>query len=60
MTVKEIERELEVVERGANSNADMRHVAGLIARGVWEIARQLAKLNENTNGEMMRRALEKQ
>lgn len=46
MTIEEIEKEIETVERGAISNNDSRYVAGIIARGVWQIVLQLAKLNE--------------
>ena len=46
MTVHEIEREIEnVVDKGAQSNTDLRHVTGLAARGIWEVALQLAKAN---------------
>lgn len=50
MTIKEIEKEIEVVDRGANSNTDVRHITGLQARGAWEIALQLAKLVEVVTG----------
>lgn len=57
MTVEELEHEIEHVEKLANHNTDTRDVAGAIAKGVWQVALQLAKLNENTNGEAYRRAL---
>ena len=44
MNVKEIQREIEVVEKTANSNVDIKDIQGQIAKGVWEIALQLAQL----------------
>lgn len=43
---KEIQRELENVERVCVGNTPERDVYAVIARGVWIIALQLARLSE--------------
>jgi hypothetical protein len=49
MTALEIENEIESnIERVVNSNTDMKDFAGVIARGCWQIALQLARANELT------------
>ena len=48
MNAQEIEHEIErTVDKTAAANSDMRHVAAVMMRGVWEIALQLAQMNEN-------------
>lgn len=46
MNVQEIEREIETVDKVANSNTDMRDVAGHLCRGIWELALQMAIIND--------------
>jgi hypothetical protein len=48
MTVEEIEKEIEHVEKAAESNTDLKMIHGLIAKGVWQIALQLAISNRPT------------
>lgn len=45
MTVEEISAEIESVDRGVDKNTDNKYVFGLIARGIWQIALQLAEMN---------------
>ena len=48
MTAQEISNEIDGnVERIVNSNTDMKDIAGVIARGVWQLALQVAKLYEH-------------
>ena len=48
MTAQEISNEIDGnVERIVNSNTDMKDFAGVIARGIWQLALQVAKLNGN-------------
>lgn len=42
MDVKEISAEIENVDRNVEKNTDSKYVWGLVARGVWQIALQLA------------------
>lgn len=44
MTRAEIQREIEAVESAVEKNTDLKFVHGLIARGIWQVALQLAKL----------------
>lgn len=44
---KTIQLELERVETACERNTDERLVYGLIAKGIWQVALQLAKLNES-------------
>lgn len=46
MTIKEIEREKELVDKTVNANVDLKDVHGLIAKACWEVALQLAQLQE--------------
>ena len=46
MNVKELTNELENVELAVTRMHEAKDMYGLIARGVWQIALQLAKLNE--------------
>ena len=48
MTIAEIEKEIEQVERGAVSNNDQRFIAGIVARGLWQLVLQQARANEIT------------
>jgi len=45
MTVKEIDAEIERAERDLTRQLNEKDVLTYVARGVWEIARQLAKAN---------------
>jgi len=47
MTLQEIEREVEVAEKAAASNNNATFMAALQARALWQIALQLARLNES-------------
>ena len=46
MDVKELENELDKVELAVSRLHEAKDMYGLIARGCWQIALQLAKLNE--------------
>lgn len=50
MDVKEIDAVIDNVEQEVNKSArgnDEKHILGLAVRGIWEIARQVAKLNQS-------------
>jgi hypothetical protein len=49
MTVKELENELDKVELAVSRLHEAKDMYGLIARGVWQVALQLAKLNEGVD-----------
>ena len=49
MTLTELEREIEMIDKAAASNNDTRFMAGLQARALWQIALQLARMNERAN-----------
>lgn len=44
MDIKEIQNEIERVDRAAEHNTDQKLVLGLIARGIWQVALQVARL----------------
>ncbi len=46
MNVQELENELDKVELAVSRLHEAKDMYGLIARGVWQVALQLAKLNE--------------
>lgn len=47
MNVKELENELDKVELAVSRLHEAKDMYGLIARGVWQIALQLGKLNDS-------------
>lgn len=47
MDVRELELELERVESQVARNIDIKDIQGIIARGIWQVALQLAKLATN-------------
>jgi hypothetical protein len=46
MTSKELEREYESVDRAMTHNLKVEEIQPYMVRGIWQIALQLAKLNE--------------
>jgi hypothetical protein len=46
MTVEEIEREIEHVEKATEANTDLKLIHGLSAKALWQIALQLAIMNK--------------
>lgn len=51
MNVRDIEHEIETLERNLEkSGADEKFLMGVLAKGVWEIARQIALSREQAAG----------
>ena len=55
MNVKELENELDKVELAVSRLHEAKDMYGLIARGCWQIALQLAKLTEEIHAGNIRR-----
>ena len=47
MKVTELENQIEIVDRMVAQNVDRtQYMMGIVAQGLWQVALQLAKLNE--------------
>lgn len=51
MNTKDIDTHIERVERTCEANVLEKDILALIARGVWEVARQLSRFNDLAAGD---------